>query len=35
VIRCWAIDYIAENIEAPCVVLHYPSERSSHGRAHS
>ena len=27
VIRCWAIDYIAENIEAPCVVLHYPSER--------
>jgi radical SAM superfamily enzyme YgiQ (UPF0313 family) len=27
VIRCWAIDYIAENIEAPSVVLHYPSER--------
>ena len=27
VIRCWAIDYIAENIDAPCVVLHYPSER--------
>ncbi len=27
VIRCWAIDYIAENIEAPCVALHYPSER--------
>ena len=27
VIRCWAIDYIAENIKAPCVVLHYPSER--------
>ncbi len=27
VIRCWGIDYIAENIEAPCVVLHYPSER--------
>ncbi len=27
VVRCWAIDYIAENIEAPCVVLHYPSER--------
>ncbi|MFQ5915128.1 MAG: B12-binding domain-containing radical SAM protein [Nitrospinota bacterium] len=26
VIRCWAIDYLAENIEAPCVVLHYPSE---------
>ncbi|MDA2935456.1 cobalamin-dependent protein, partial [Acidobacteria bacterium AH-259-D05] len=27
VIRCWAIDYLAENIELPCVVLHYPSER--------
>ncbi len=27
VIRCWALDYIAENIEAPSVVLHYPSER--------
>ncbi len=27
VIRCWAIDYLAENINAPCVVLHYPSER--------
>ncbi len=27
VIRCWAIDYIAENIETPCVALHYPSER--------
>lgn len=27
VIRCWAIDYIAENIEAPSTVLHYPSER--------
>ncbi len=27
VIRCWAIDYLAENIEAPCVTLHYPSER--------
>src|SRR3990170_6233172 len=26
VIRCWAIDYIAENISAPTVVLHYPSE---------
>ncbi len=26
-IRCWAIDYLAENIEPPCVVLHYPSER--------
>ncbi|MEE8348086.1 MAG: B12-binding domain-containing radical SAM protein [Acidobacteriota bacterium] len=27
VIRCWAIDYIAQNIEFPSVVLHYPSER--------
>jgi haloalkane dehalogenase len=27
VIRCWGLDYIAENIEAPTVVLHYPSER--------
>ncbi len=27
VIRCWAIDYIAENIETPSVVLHYPPER--------
>jgi haloalkane dehalogenase len=27
VIRCWAIDYLAENIQLPCVVLHYPSER--------
>ena len=27
VIRCWALDYIAENIEASSVVLHYPSER--------
>ncbi|MEW6777972.1 MAG: cobalamin-dependent protein, partial [Bdellovibrionota bacterium] len=27
VIRCWAIDYLAENIDAPCTVLHYPSER--------
>ncbi len=27
VIRCWAIDYLAENIQAPSVVLHYPSER--------
>jgi len=27
VIRCWAIDYIAQNIAVPCVVLHYPSER--------
>ena len=25
VIRCWAIDYIAHNIDAPTVVLHYPS----------
>jgi haloalkane dehalogenase len=27
VIRCWGLDYIAKNIEAPSVVLHYPSER--------
>lgn len=27
VIRCWGLDYIAENIKAPAVVLHYPSER--------
>jgi hypothetical protein len=27
VIRCWGLDYIAENINAPTVVLHYPSER--------
>jgi len=27
VIRCWGLDYIAENIQAPSVVLHYPSER--------
>ena len=27
VIRCWDLDYIAENIEAPVVVLHYPSKR--------
>jgi len=27
VIRCWGLDYIAENIDAPSVVLHYPSER--------
>lgn len=27
VIRCWAIDYIAENIAVPAVVMHYPSER--------
>ncbi len=27
VIRCWGLDYIAENINSPTVVLHYPSER--------
>ncbi len=27
IIRCWGLDYIAENIKAPAVVLHYPSER--------
>ncbi|MEK6642684.1 MAG: B12-binding domain-containing radical SAM protein [Planctomycetota bacterium] len=27
VIRCWAIDYIAENIAVPTVAMHYPSER--------
>ena len=27
VIRCWGLDYIAENIHAPSVVLHYPSEQ--------
>jgi hypothetical protein len=27
VVRCWGLDYIAENINAPTVVLHYPSER--------
>jgi len=27
VIRCWGLDYIAENISPPTVVLHYPSER--------
>lgn len=27
VIRCWGLDYIAENIDAHSVVLHYPSER--------
>jgi hypothetical protein len=26
VIRGWGLDYIAENIKAPSVVLHYPSE---------
>ena len=30
VIRCWGLDYIAENIEAPTVVLHYPSKREFH-----
>lgn len=27
VIRVWAIDYLAENLETPTVCLHYPSER--------
>ncbi len=27
VIRVWALDYLAENIQAPTVTLHYPSER--------
>lgn len=27
VIRCWGLDYIAENVDAPSVVLHYPSQR--------
>jgi haloalkane dehalogenase len=27
VIRCWGLDYIAENIDEPSIVLHYPSER--------
>lgn len=27
VIRVWAIDYLAENVEAPTVTLHYPSRR--------
>ncbi|MBW2458086.1 MAG: cobalamin-dependent protein, partial [Deltaproteobacteria bacterium] len=27
VIRVWALDYLAENIEAPAVTLHYPSRR--------
>lgn len=27
VIRCWGLDYIAENIKPPSIVLHYPSER--------
>lgn len=27
VIRVWAIDYLAENLETPTVTLHYPSRR--------
>src|SRR3972149_2814680 len=27
VIRCWALDYLAANLNTPSVVLHYPSER--------
>jgi radical SAM superfamily enzyme YgiQ (UPF0313 family) len=27
VIRSWGLDYIAENLSSPSVVLHYPSER--------
>ncbi|MCC6217722.1 MAG: hypothetical protein IT376_22885 [Polyangiaceae bacterium] len=27
VIRVWAIDYLAENVEAPTITLHYPSKR--------
>jgi hypothetical protein len=27
VIRVWALDYLAENVLAPAVTLHYPSER--------
>lgn len=27
VIRVWAIDYLAENVRAPAVTLHYPSKR--------
>jgi len=27
VIRCWAIDYLAANVQAPTVTLHYPSKR--------
>jgi hypothetical protein len=30
VILCWGLDYIADNIEAPAVVLRYPSEREFH-----
>ncbi|MBZ0271510.1 hypothetical protein K8I61_05705 [bacterium] len=26
-IRVWSLDYIAENIQAPAVVMHYPSRR--------
>ncbi len=26
-IRVWAIDYIAENVQAPAVTLHYPSKK--------
>lgn len=25
VVRCWALDYLAENVDCPAVVLHYPS----------
>lgn len=25
VVRCWALDHLAENVECPTVVLHYPS----------
>ena len=27
VIRCWGLDYIAENLDTPTLVLHYPSEK--------
>jgi haloalkane dehalogenase len=27
VIRVWALDYLAENVQAPTVTLHYPSRR--------
>jgi len=27
VIRVWALDYLAENVDAPTVTLHYPSRR--------
>ena len=30
VIRVWALDYIAHNLQAPSVTLHYPSERELH-----